>query len=73
MFFLVFMILQFFPNIRTVGPKNAVYPLLMVLGFGMLREFLENLKRYRADKETNERVFNKVVDKSLEKIATVLS
>ena len=45
----------------------------MVLGFGMLREFLENLKRYRADKETNERVFNKVVDKSLEKIATVLS
>jgi len=46
LFFVIFFIIQLFPNVRTVGIKNAISPLVIVFGGGMLREMIEDLKRW---------------------------
>eukprot|EP00350_Pseudokeronopsis_sp_OXSARD2_P013535 CAMPEP_0170549896 /NCGR_PEP_ID=MMETSP0211-20121228/7999_1 /TAXON_ID=311385 /ORGANISM="Pseudokeronopsis sp., Strain OXSARD2" /LENGTH=199 /DNA_ID=CAMNT_0010856147 /DNA_START=174 /DNA_END=773 /DNA_ORIENTATION=+ len=45
--------MQFFDALRTVEPQQAVIPVALVIAGGMLREFLEDLKRWKKDVATN--------------------
>lgn len=37
-------------------PVTAFLPLILVLGISMLKELIEDVKRYRADREVNSRL-----------------
>jgi len=52
-FYLVNAILQFQPKISTSDPLITVIPVLFVVGLGMLREGLADLKRKREDDKAN--------------------
>ena len=52
-FYLIGAILQSIPEISTNDPLATVIPLAYVVLVGMIKEFLADYKRYKADKKTN--------------------
>lgn len=52
-YFLIEAILQSIPLISPLNPASAVAPLAFVLALSMLREGVEDYKRWRSDKRDN--------------------
>ena len=52
-FYLVNVILQFFPSISTNEPEYIGTVLATLIFIGMLKEFLADYKRYKTDKASN--------------------
>ena len=52
-FYAIGAILQAIPAISTNDPLATIIPLAYVVAVGMLKEFLADFKRYKADKKTN--------------------
>ncbi|KAH8914962.1 phospholipid-translocating P-type ATPase [Atractiella rhizophila] len=52
-FFLVLVILQFFPIFQNVSPALAAFPLLTVLAITALKDGYEDIKRHESDRRTN--------------------
>ena len=53
LFFLFLSILQFIPGVSTVGKYTTPVPLSFILFVSAVREIVEDVGRYRADKVTN--------------------
>lgn len=53
LFFLLIVILQFFPQFTTINPGVAMLPLLAVLGITMLKDGYEDIKRHQSDRHIN--------------------
>lgn len=52
-FFLVLVILQFFPQFTTISPGVAMLPLLIVLFITMVKDGYEDIKRHQSDRNVN--------------------
>ncbi|WFD04967.1 P-type phospholipid transporter [Malassezia vespertilionis] len=52
-FFLVLVILQFFPEFSTISPGVAMLPLLIVLAITMIKDGYEDVKRHQSDRSIN--------------------
>ncbi|SCV69075.1 BQ2448_2095 [Microbotryum intermedium] len=52
-FFLILVILQFFPRFTTVSPGLSALPLLAVLAITALKDGYEDLKRHQSDRSIN--------------------
>jgi len=52
-FYLIGAVLQSIPAISTNDALATIIPLAYVVAVGMLKEFLADFKRYKADKKTN--------------------
>lgn len=52
-FYLMNMILQMFPSVRTNKPEYIAIVLGTLIFIGMLKEFMADLKRYKTDKASN--------------------
>jgi magnesium-transporting ATPase (P-type) len=57
-YFLVEAILQSIPLISPLNPASAVAPLAFVLGLSMLREGVEDYRRWRSDQTDNSQLAN---------------
>ncbi|PWN23389.1 phospholipid-translocating P-type ATPase [Microstroma glucosiphilum] len=53
MFFLLLVILQFFPEFSTINPVVAMLPLLAVLALSALKDGYEDIKRHQSDRALN--------------------
>lgn len=53
LYFLAVAILQSIPLISPLQPFSAIAPFVIVLAVSMIREAVEDYRRYRSDKETN--------------------
>ncbi|PWN45004.1 phospholipid-translocating P-type ATPase [Ceraceosorus guamensis] len=53
LFFLLVVILQFFPKFATISPGVAMLPLLAVLAFTALKDGYEDIKRHQSDRSIN--------------------
>lgn len=53
LFFLVLVILQFFPEFTTISPGVAMLPLLIVLAITMIKDGYEDIKRHQSDRAVN--------------------
>jgi magnesium-transporting ATPase (P-type) len=62
-YFLIIAILQSIPAISPLSPYTAILPLTFVLGVSMIREGIEDFRRYRSDKRINMMKFNKLISK----------
>lgn len=62
-YFLIIAILQSIPVISPLSPYTAIMPLLFVLGVSVLREGIEDYRRYKTDKKTNMMTFHKLQSK----------
>jgi phospholipid-translocating ATPase len=54
-YFLVVSILQMIPGLSTTGTYTTIVPLLIFVGISMGKEGFDDLRRYRLDKEENNR------------------
>ena len=72
-FYLINAILQSFPSISTNTPLASILPLVFVVVLGMIRELVDDLKRWKSDRRTNKRKFTKVISKDMTKRVTVRS
>ncbi|KAJ5155192.1 hypothetical protein N7492_007995 [Penicillium capsulatum] len=54
-YFLVVAILQMIPGLSTTGTYTTIVPLLIFVGISMGKEGFDDLRRYRLDKEENNR------------------
>lgn len=61
--FIIVVILQSFPSISTNSPTASLIPLIFVIVAGMVRELLADLKRWKQDKWTNNRVYSKILNR----------
>lgn len=52
-YFLIIAVLQSIPAISPLSPYTAYLPLLFVLSASMIREGIEDFRRYRSDKRIN--------------------
>ncbi|CAO1629409.1 unnamed protein product [Parajaminaea phylloscopi] len=52
-FFLILVILQFFPKFSTINPVVAMLPLLAVLAITALKDGYEDIKRHQSDRHIN--------------------
>ena len=52
-FYLLNMILQMFPQVRTNAPENIAIVLSTLILIGMIKEGLADYKRYKTDKASN--------------------
>lgn len=57
-YFLVVAILQMIPGLSTTGTYTTLAPLLIFVGISMGKEGLDDWRRYRLDKEENNRYVN---------------
>ncbi|EYE99892.1 aminophospholipid-translocating P4-type ATPase DNF3 [Aspergillus ruber CBS 135680] len=57
-YFLVVAILQMIPGLSTTGTYTTLVPLLVFVGISMGKEGLDDWRRYRLDKEENNRYAN---------------
>lgn len=60
-YFVVTMIFQSIPQISTLNPFSAVFPVLTILALAIMREGYEDYQRYKKDQKINQslaRVFN---------------
>ncbi|KDN45280.1 phospholipid-translocating P-type ATPase [Tilletiaria anomala UBC 951] len=53
LFFLLLVILQFFPKFQTISPGIAMLPLLAVLAITALKDGYEDVKRHQSDRQIN--------------------
>lgn len=53
MFFLLLVILQFFPEFSTINPVVSMLPLLAVLALSALKDGYEDIKRHQSDRALN--------------------
>ena len=53
LFFLLLVILQFFPEFTTINPGVAMLPLLFVLAATMVKDGYEDIKRHQSDRAVN--------------------
>uniref|UniRef100_V5ESP9 Phospholipid-transporting ATPase n=1 Tax=Kalmanozyma brasiliensis (strain GHG001) TaxID=1365824 RepID=V5ESP9_KALBG len=53
LFFLLIVILQFFPQFTTINPGVSMLPLLAVLGITMIKDGYEDVKRHQSDRNIN--------------------
>lgn len=56
-YFLIIAILQSVPVISPLSPYTAILPLAFVLAVSMVREGIEDYRRYRSDRKTNKATF----------------
>lgn len=54
-YFLIVAILQMIPGLSTTGTYTTIVPLLVFVGISMGKEGFDDLRRYRLDKEENNR------------------
>jgi magnesium-transporting ATPase (P-type) len=59
-FYLVNMILQMFPQISTNAWYFTAFPLAFIIGLGMIKEAIADLKRYLQDRQVNNYPVKKV-------------
>ena len=57
-YFLLVTIITLIPEISPITPLTTVLALLFVLGVSAIKDAIEDIARYRADKEVNNREFN---------------
>lgn len=62
-YFLIIAIIQCIPAVSPLSPYTAILPLIFVLGVSMIREGIEDYRRYKSDKKTNNDVFKKLMSK----------
>lgn len=62
-YFLIIAIIQSIPIISPLSPYTAVLPLMFVLALSMIREGIEDYRRYKSDKKTNMATFSKLISK----------
>ena len=62
-YFLIIAILQSIPEISPLSPYSAYFPLLFVLMVSIIREGIEDFRRYRSDRKTNMMGFKKLLSK----------
>lgn len=55
-YFLVISILQMIPGLSTTGTFTTLIPLMIFVGISMGKEGFDDLRRYRLDKEENNRI-----------------
>ena len=55
-YFLIVAILQMIPGLSTTGTYTTIVPLLIFVGISMAKEGFDDWRRYRLDKEENNRV-----------------
>ncbi|KAI5282794.1 hypothetical protein KEM54_002584, partial [Ascosphaera aggregata] len=55
-YFLLVAILQMIPGLSTTGTYTTIVPLLIFVGISMGKEGIDDLRRYRLDKEENARI-----------------
>lgn len=55
-YFLLIAILQMIPGLSTTGTYTTIIPLLIFVGISMSKEGFDDLRRYRLDKEENDRL-----------------
>ena len=53
LYFLAVAVLQSIPAISPLQPFSAIAPFVLVIGVSMIREGIEDYRRYRADREVN--------------------
>ena len=61
-------ILQMSNTVSTQSPWPILFLIIMITSLGMLKEFLSDYKRKKADREVNEQQFNIVVDVEVEQM-----
>ena len=59
-YFLMIAILQSIPAISPLNPVTAILPLAFVLMVSLIREAIEDYRRYRSDRKTNMMKFEKL-------------
>lgn len=57
MYFLVTAVLQFIPAISPLSPVSAVAPLVFVLVVSLVRAGVEEIGKYRYDRQANSNTF----------------
>ncbi len=57
-------ILQSFPSISTNNPLASFIPLAVVVGIGMIRELITDVKRWQEDRLTNARTYRRLYSKT---------
>jgi len=62
-YFLIIAILQAIPAISPLSPYTGVLPLLFVLTVSVVREGIEDFRRYRSDRSINNAMFDKLESK----------
>ncbi len=70
MFFLLIAVSQFFPPLKVGFLFTYVAPLAIVLLITIIKEAVDDIKRYQRDKEQNSQKFKKVTSKGLEDITS---
>ena len=62
-YFLIIAILQSIPAISPLNAYTAVFPLVFVLSISLIREAIEDYRRYRSDRITNMTKYKKFIGK----------
>jgi phospholipid-translocating ATPase len=68
LFFLFMAISQFIPVLKVGLVSTAIAPLLLVLFITIIKEFVDDFKRYRRDIEVNSQKFKKLTENGLKEI-----
>ena len=63
-FYLLNAIFQSLPDISTNSNLATIIPLTFVVVLGMLRELVADLKRFKQDRATNNRLYDVLVDRN---------
>ncbi|KAF4669070.1 hypothetical protein FOL47_002720 [Perkinsus chesapeaki] len=62
LFFLLSAVVMLIPNVSSLSPVSALFPLAFVLIVSEIREFVEEYQAYNRDKETNSTKTHKIAD-----------
>jgi magnesium-transporting ATPase (P-type) len=61
-YFLIVMIFSLIPGVSPVTPVSSVLPVVFILGVNMLKDFVEDLRRYINDRTANNRSVSVIRD-----------
>lgn len=64
-FYLINAIFQSIPSISTNNPIFSILPLAFVILLGMIRELVDELKRFKSDRKTNSRKYVRITSKDM--------
>ncbi|KAH8740891.1 hypothetical protein FG386_002437 [Cryptosporidium ryanae] len=67
-FYLIVALLQFIPELRTGPLFTYIAPLLFVLFITMSKEAIDDIRRYRRDRESNNRKYRKITKNGTKEI-----
>ena len=70
LFFLLIAVSQFFPALKVGFMFTYIAPLAVVLTITIIKEAVDDFKRYQRDKEANSQKFKKITDKGLEELTS---